>query len=120
VDGKEDVMVRDEPEPDCDCGDSVRHERDMLRVALASISEEMGLPPNMGPAKGDLKRRLDQGKAAIDKWRDAPLAVSVEADFESLTWTFRITPTCRVGPGVYALVWIGPNETTHGSSQHPA
>jgi len=101
-----DLIEPHEPLPDCDCGDCARHERDHLRAALASISEEMGLPPSMGPAKGELKRLLDQGKAAVEKWRDAPLATSEEADFEKMTWTFRILPTCRVGAGVYALVWM--------------
>jgi len=35
-----------------------------LRADLARISEEMGLPPTIGPAPGTLKRLLDDGKAA--------------------------------------------------------
>jgi len=83
-----------------------RNEIDSLRRSLAGISEEMGLPPTIGPAKGDLKRILDQGKAAIDALRDAPRVVSEEADFDAMTWTFQIGRDCRTGPGVYALVWV--------------
>jgi hypothetical protein len=94
---------------DCDCHQCALHARNQLRKALAGISEEMGLPETMGPAKGDLKRLLDNGKAAIDALRDAPMAISAEADFEALTWTFQVAPDCRIGAGKYALVRMGPN-----------
>ena len=99
---------------DCDCGDCARQARNQLRAVLAGISEEMGLPPTMGPAKGWLKKRLDDGKAAIDALRDAPRAISAEADFDAMTWTFQIGPECRTGGGAYALVWMGPNANVTG------
>lgn len=37
---------------------------------------------------------------------NAPRLESLEADFEKLTWTFQITPGCRVGCGTYALAWL--------------
>lgn len=53
--------------------------------------------------------RIGDDASIVSKLRNAPVAVSVEADFDALTWTFRITPDCRVGAGKYALVWMGPN-----------
>ena len=97
-----------DPLPYCDCGPCARHERNQLRAALASVSEEMGLPPTMGPAKGELKRILDGGTTAIDALRDAPRAISDEANFGAMTWTFQIGSDCRAGAGTYALVWLGP------------
>ena len=41
-----------------------------LEAALATVSEEMGLPPTIGPAKGELKRILDAGSAAIKRIRE--------------------------------------------------
>lgn len=104
----------DEPVEDCDCHRCALAYRDRYKVALASVSAEIGLPPMMGPAKGELKRLLDAGKAAIDQLRHAPRAVSAEADFEALTWTFQIAPDCRVGAGTYALVWLPPNVEVTG------
>jgi len=60
-----------DPLPECDCNICAVIERNNLRLALAGISEEMGLPPTIGPAKGDLKRILDQGAAAIEAIRAA-------------------------------------------------
>ena len=97
-----------DPLPECDCNICAVIERNNLRLALAGISEEMGLPPTIGPAKGDLKRILDQGAAAIEAIRAAPLAVSAEADFDAMTWTFKISPDCEMGGGIYALVWRFP------------
>jgi len=34
--------------------------------------------------------------------------VSLEADFEKMTWTFQIDEKTPVGSGVYALVYVGP------------
>ena len=97
-----------DPLPDCDCHNCALRERDNLRKALAGISEEMGLPPTIGPAKGDLKRLLDNGTVAINALRSAPKAVSVDADFNAMTWTFRVASDCSTGGGTYALVWMGP------------
>lgn len=105
----DDLITTHEPIEDCDCHQCAKVYRDKYKAALAGISEEMGLPLMMGPAKGDLKRLLDNGKAAIDKLRLAQIATSAEADFEAMTWTFEIAPDCRVGGGTYALVWMGPN-----------
>lgn len=105
----DDLITQHDFVEDCDCHCCALHARNRLRKALAGISEEMGLPETMGPAKGDLKRLLDNGKAAIEKLRLAPVAISAEADFEAMTWTFEIAPDCRVGGGAYALVWMGPN-----------
>jgi len=101
---------------DCDCHACAVEARNRYKAALASVSEEMGLPPMMGPAKGELKRLLDQGKVAIDKLRDAPVAVSSEADFDALTWTFQVAPDCQIGAGKYALVWMGPNDQAEGAA----
>lgn len=98
-----------EPIEDCDCHACAVEFRDRYKAALAGVSEEMGLPAMMGPAKGDLKRLLDQGKAALERLRDAPVAVSAEADFDAMTWTFQIAPNCRVGAG--ALEAFGSNSS---------
>jgi hypothetical protein len=104
----DDFRAEHEPIEDCDCHTCALAFRDRYLAALAAISGEMGLPPTMGPAKGDLKRLLDAGKAAIDQLGDAPRAISAEADFEKMTWTFQIARNCRVGPGTYALIWLRP------------
>lgn len=44
----------------------------------------------------------------LDRVGQAPRAISLEADFEKMTWTFQIEDGCRVGGGTYALVWM-PN-----------
>jgi len=105
----DDLITPHEFVEDCDCHQCALEFRNRYKAALASISEEAGLPPTLGPAKGELKRLLDQGKAALEKLRDAPVAVSSEADFDEMTWTFQIAPHCQVGAGAYALVWMGPN-----------
>jgi hypothetical protein len=52
--------------------------------------------------------RLTQEQArALDSLNISPRAVSLEADFEQMTWTFKIEQGCSVGGGTYALVWIG-------------
>lgn len=38
--------------------------------------------------------------------QNAPRGVSAEADFQDMTWLFEIEAGTRVGPGVYALVWM--------------
>jgi len=54
-------------------------ERERLRAELARISEEIGLPPTIGPAPGELKRMLDQGRDALaDASRYRRLAALVE------------------------------------------
>ena len=99
---------------DCDCRKCAIEYRNRYRKALEGISDEMGLPATMGPAKGALKRLLDNGKTAIEKLRLAPVATSAEADFEAMTWKFQIAPGCSVGCGAYALVWLGPNAIVSG------
>ena len=42
----------------------------------------------------------------LDMLQQAPRAVSETADFEEMTWTFRIDHGCRVGCGTYAMVWM--------------
>lgn len=37
----------------------------VLKVELSKISDEMGLPPGIGSAPGELKRMLDDGRAAV-------------------------------------------------------
>jgi len=50
------------PEDDCvescDCRRCAIEFRDRYRAALASVSAELGLPPTMGPAPGELMRIL--------------------------------------------------------------
>lgn len=55
-----------------------------------------------------------EGGGAIDALREAPRAVSAEADFDALTWTFKVKPNCRIAAGIYALVWMGPNAEITG------
>ena len=111
----EDLITPHDFVEDCDCRCCALEFRHRYKTALATMSEEMGLPTTMGPAKGELKRILDQGKAAVDALRDAPRAISAEADFEVMTWTFEIGPECRTGGGTYALVWMGPNVKLTGA-----
>ncbi len=106
--------TNDEAIEDCDCHRCALEFRNRYKRALAGISEEMGLPPAMGPATGDLKRLLDAGKEAIEQLRAAPVAVSAEADFDAMTWTFQIGSECRISGGVYALVWLRPNVSDEG------
>ena len=87
-----------------------REEMNALRNDLARISNEMGLPPGIGPAPGELRRMLDNGKVAIKLLYDAPRAVSAEADFEKQTWLFDIASDCAVGSGIYALVKVPNNQ----------
>ena len=88
----------------CDCRRCALEFRDRYKRALASISEEMGLPPSMGPAPGQLKRLLEDGKAAMERIKNAPTAMSRRADFESMTWTFELNGDVMAGAGLYALV----------------
>lgn len=56
-----------------------------------------------------LPPRLTREQAeALDRLQQAPRAVSMEADFDAMTWTFKIENGCRTGGGTYALVWM-PN-----------
>lgn len=48
----------------------VEAERDALRADLARISEELGLPPGIGPAPGELRRERDALKAKLAKAED--------------------------------------------------
>ena len=93
----------------CNCHRCALEFRDRYKRALASISEEMGLPPTMGPAPGELKALLEAGKRALAAIHDAPKAASKYADFERMTWTLGIIEGGRGGAGVYALVWLGEN-----------
>src|SRR5574337_344320 len=43
---------------------------------------------------------------------NAPRAVSAEADFERMVWTFQIEQGCRVAAGDYALVRLPPNSNS--------
>ena len=94
----------DEPVECCDCRRCALAYRDRYKAALASVSEELGLPPRMGPDKGWLKRNLDAGRAAIDLLTNSPRGRSAEVDVVAMKWTFDIDPGCKVGPGVYVLV----------------
>lgn len=89
---------------------SAHEEINALRSDLARISDEMGLPPFIGPAPGELRRMLDNGKVAIKLLYDAPRAVSADVDLEKKTWTFDIASDCAVGPGIYALVKVPNNQ----------
>lgn len=44
--------------PPTETAEQVRRDRDALRVDLARISAELGLPPRIGPAPGELARLL--------------------------------------------------------------
>ena len=99
----------DEYVEDCDCHRCALEFRDRYKRALASISDEMGLPSTMGPAPGELKAVIDAGKRALTAINDAPKAVSKYADFERMTWTLGVIEGGRGGTGVYALVWLGEN-----------
>jgi hypothetical protein len=45
--------------------DQLRRERDMWRDECASISEELGLPPTIRPAEGELRRMLEHNRALL-------------------------------------------------------
>ena len=64
--------------------------------------------------RAEVSMLRQEGGPAIDALRIAPRAISGEADFDELTWTFKIAPDCRIGAGVYALVWMGPNVQGQG------
>lgn len=94
---------------DCDCHRCALEFRNRYKRALASIREEVGLPPTMRPALGELKSLIEAGKRALAAINDATKAVSKSADFERMTWTLGIIEGGRAGAGVYALVWLGEN-----------
>jgi len=94
----------------------LRDEIVRLRETLAQISTEIGLPPTMGPAPGELRRILGEGQATIAKLQEAPRGISADADFEAMTWTFLIGPECKTGSGTYALVWM-PQDKLAAPSQ---
>ena len=50
---------------------------------------------------------------------DSPILLAVEADFEEMTWTFQLTSETRVGPGRYAIVYVGPNAEVSGAVRRP-
>ncbi|MFZ2541680.1 MAG: hypothetical protein WAW75_07900 [Gallionella sp.] len=52
----------------------------------------------------------------LDAMQQAPRAVSMEADFDAMTWTFQIKNGCRVGCGTYALVWVPNVKLTSGAA----
>ena len=106
----------EEPVETCDCRRCALAFRDVYKQELASISEEIGLPPTIGPAPGALKAAMDAGKSALDRIRDAPKAVSKYADFERMTWTLGIIEGGRGGAGVYAMVWLGDHPGENGES----
>lgn len=107
----------EEPVETCDCRRCALAFRDIYKRELASISEEMGLPPTIGPPPGALKSALDAAKNAIDRIRDAPKAISQCADFDRMTWTLRIVDGGRTGgAGVYAMVWLGDHPGENGES----
>jgi len=60
------------------------------------------------PYLATLEAQAREGQEAIDRICNAPRAISAEADFDAMTWTFQIRPDCRTGGGTYALVWV-PN-----------
>ena len=70
---------------------------------------------SMLPYVKQLEAQIKDGQDAIDNIRDAPRAVSAEADFHAMTWTFHILPSCRTGGGTYALVWV-PNVELRGDA----
>ena len=65
----------------------------------------------------EVERLRAEGGAALAMIREAPLAISEEADFDAMTWTFKIGPDCRTGGGTYALVWMGPNVELRGAAR---
>ncbi len=69
---------------------------------------------NREPRMVDWPGILRQAADAIRQLRDAPRAISAEADFDDLTWTFKVMPDCRIGAGIYALVWQRPNVVGEG------
>lgn len=109
-------LETEEPVEDCDCHRCAVAFRDRYKAALAAVSEEMGLPPTMGPAKGELKRLLDAGQKARDLLRNAPIAVSASADFDTLEWTFMITSDTRAAAGTYALVCVDAEHRDNSGS----
>lgn len=100
-------------EEGCNCNSCAVEFRDRHKRELASISEELGLPPGMGPAKGVLRKLLGNGRKAIDRLSSAPQAVSAEVDFYAMTWTFKIKPGCQARAGTYALVWMGQSNPSN-------
>jgi hypothetical protein len=61
-----------------------------LRADLARISEEMGLPPTIGPAPGELRRLLHDGRAAGEAL--APLRAENEKARELLLEGLTVSP----------------------------
>ena len=51
-----------------------------LEADLARISEELGLPPTIGPAPGWLKRNLGDGIEAVQRARTLELALRILAE----------------------------------------
>ena len=64
---------------------------------------------NREPKVVDWPGTIRQAADELRKVQEAPRALSAEADFVAMTWTFQIGPECRTGGGTYALVWLRPN-----------
>ena len=107
----------DEYVEECDCRRCALEFRTRYKRALASISEEMGLPPSMGPRPGELKRLLEDGRAAMERIKNAPTATSRRADFELMTWTFEFNYDVRAGAGLYALVPVDDNNVHDSNNE---
>ena len=69
---------------------------------------------NREPRVVDWPGTIRQAVEELRKVQSAPRAVSAEADFDAMTWTFQIGPQCRVGGGTYALVRLTPNAEVTG------
>ena len=70
---------------------------------------------NREPRVVDWPGTIRQAVEELRKVQSAPRAVSAEADFDAMTWTFQIGPQCRVGGGTYALVRLTPNVQLEGA-----
>ncbi len=99
----DDLIMSHEPQEDCDCHSCAIAARDKHKAALRA----MGI-------FGNTRRAMEESAEALDKLRSAPRALSSDADFDALTWTFKVAPDCLIGAGVYALVWMGPNAEVTG------
>lgn len=78
------------------------------------IAAFMGSGPSSGAVlnKSEVSTAIPADKITWTPLYDiggAPRGVSVDADFERMTWTFEIEPGCKVAAGAYALIRLTPN-----------
>jgi hypothetical protein len=84
----------------CSCINCVTKYRDIYKSCLDNISQELGLPIGIGPAKGVIKNM----KTKLNQVLNCQIGTSAHVDFEACTWTLKMKDGFLAGAGDYYLV----------------